>query len=51
MTANNISGYAFINAILENHFAIDIWGLIYWEVDKNKVVNEYRLKKILLDDN
>ena len=31
-------------------FAIGKWGLVYWEVGRDKVVNECKRSKILLDD-
>lgn len=46
MTVDNMSGYFFINAILKNRFAIDKWGLLYWKVGRNKVVNKCRLGEI-----
>ena len=37
-----------INAMIRGRFAIDEWGLVYWKVGKNKVVNKCGLNKILL---
>ena len=31
-------------------FIIDEYGMVYWEVGENKVVNEYGLSRILLKD-
>ena len=33
------------------HFVIEKWGLVYFNIDKNKVISECRLNEILLDDN
>ena len=31
-------------------FVIKGWSLVYWEVSKDKIVNEYKFSGILLDD-
>ena len=51
----------FINAIIKNYFAIyqcnvrsrfviDKYSLIYWEVDRDKIISECELSGMLLND-
>ena len=34
----------------ENCFAINKWGLVYWKIDRDKVVSECEFSGILLDN-
>lgn len=48
MMVDNTIQYVFNNVILENCFTIHKWGLIYWEVSRDKIISEYGLSEIWL---
>ena len=39
-----------MRSLLMQRFAIERWGLVYWEAGKDKMVSEYGFSEILLDN-